>query len=61
MKNKTPLWLGLFTLILGLYVIVYLFATAGSITNWIFPTGIVAFILIAVGLRWTFPQTPPKT
>ena len=61
MKHKTPRWFGLFTLVFGLYVLVYLFLTAGSITEWIFPTGIIAFILIAAGLRWTFPKTPPPT
>jgi len=60
MKNKTPRWFGIFTLMCGLYALVYLSLTADSMANWIDPNGIYALILIAAGLRWTFHQSRPK-
>ena len=49
-------WLGFLPLLCGLFVICYLAVTEESISTWIFPTGIVAFLMIGSGCRLLFRQ-----
>ncbi len=55
-RHTPPKWLGVFTLLCGLFVLAYLSFTEKSISDWIFPTGIVAIIMAVIGVRWVLTK-----
>ncbi len=58
-KRIPPRWLSSLVFLAGLYVVIYLFATVGDISRWIFPTGIVAALMMVAGAAWFF--RPPRS
>lgn len=48
--RKSVRWLGFLPIACGLFAIIYLAATEASISEWIFPTGMAASLMVAVGL-----------
>ena len=47
--HKKIRWLGLLPILLGANVLIYLAATEEHVSSWMFPTGLVALIMIAAG------------
>lgn len=42
-------WLALLPILAGVYVLIYLAVTEDRVSEWIFPTGVVAMLMIYAG------------
>lgn len=55
--------IAIFALLTGIYVLAYLYFTEGGlqgISKWIFPTGIVGLLMLALGIRAVIKEFKPK-
>lgn len=61
--QKTKRSIALLALVPGVYVPSYLFFTEGGlkgISSWIFPTGVVALLMLSLGLRIVIKEFKTK-
>ena len=57
-KHTPARWFSALIFLCGLYVFSYLAFTQGHVFGWIFPTGIVALMVMRIGVRWFIRRLP---